>query len=358
MPSGWEWIGDWKLDKTSVNTADGWVYAPNLESLKWPESYNPIKFVNHARQRRWVRKRKWISGDVKQQISVGLLKPGDTVPLPLSGLTQSGLYYLQLRPSNLNNPDEYSWSSVAGRPGRPEDSGTPKECSEICVSTLTESDELLCCPPLNGTSSNSPRGLWFCLGIQATEIAKDIRSDPIQDWTLVVKSPLSITNFLPMAAEFSVFEMQASGHYIACSRGIFGPGKTVRVYDADIRNPLYFSLFPQRGWLPIQVRFCSSSTPYFFLLGFYLYWHEIFLVQLLLVCFFQEAILISHPSRAPCKTMRLRSSISGRFHHVLHSFLKFLVLHYFSFSLQCITAISSLFFSPKLFLYAGLFKSL
>ena len=115
------------------------------------------------------------------------------------------------------------------------------------------------------------------MGIQATEIAKDIRSDPIQDWTLVVKSPLSITNFLLMTAEFSVFEMQASGHYIACSRGIFGPGKTVRVYDADIRNPLYFSLFPQRGWLPIH-----------------------------------EAVLISHPSRAPSKTMRLRSSISGR----------------------------------------------
>ena len=53
--------------------------------------------------------------------------------------------------------------------------------------------------------------------------------------------------------------------------------KTVRVYDADIRNPLYFSLFPQRGWLPIH-----------------------------------EAVLISHPSRAPSKTMRLRSSISRR----------------------------------------------
>ena len=81
-----------------------------------------------------------------------------------------------------------------------------------------------------------------------------------------------------MTAEFSVFEMQASGHYIAGSRGIFGPKKkTVRVYDADIRNPLYFSLFPQRGWLPIH-----------------------------------EAVLMSHPSRAPSKTMRLRSSISGR----------------------------------------------
>ncbi|WJZ96765.1 hypothetical protein VitviT2T_015418 [Vitis vinifera] len=40
----------------------------------------------------------------------------------------------------------------------------------------------------------------LCLGVQATEIAKDIRSDPIQDWTLVVKSPLSITNLLLMAA--------------------------------------------------------------------------------------------------------------------------------------------------------------
>ena len=179
MPSGWEWIGDWELDKTSFNTADGWVYAPDIESLKWPESYNPLKFVNHARQRRWVRKRKQISDDVKQHISVGLLKPGDTVHLPLSSLTQSGLYYLQLRPSNLNNPDEYSWSSVAGRPGQSGNSGKPKEYSEICVSTLAESEELLYCTPLNGTSSNSPRGLWFCLTIQATEIAKDSHSDPI-----------------------------------------------------------------------------------------------------------------------------------------------------------------------------------
>lgn len=268
MPSGWEWIGDWKLDEESVNMADGWAYAPDLESLKWPQSYNPTKFSNHARQRRWVRRRKWISGYVKQQISVGLLKSGDTVSLPLSGLTKSGMYYLQLRPSNLSDLDEYSWSSVAGRSNRSEDSGEPKKHSEIFVSTLTESEELLFCTRLNGTSSNSPCSLWFCLSIQATEIARDIYSHPIQDWTLVVKAPLSISNFLPMAAEFSVFETQASGHYVACSRGIFGPGKTIKIYDADIRNPLYFSMFPQRGWLPIQVKFCSTPL---LLFGFYLF---------------------------------------------------------------------------------------
>ncbi|KAA8522113.1 hypothetical protein F0562_012573 [Nyssa sinensis] len=282
LPAGWEWVDDWHLDKTSVNTADGWIYAPDLESLKWPESYNPLRFVNCARQRKWIRNRKKVSEDIKQQISVGPLKPGETVPLPQSGLTQSGLYILQLKPSNLNNSSEYSWSSVMDKPGQSEDLGNPKENSEICVSTLVESEELLYCSEISGTSSNSSHGMWFCLSIQATEIAKDIHSDPIQDWSLVVKSPISITNYLPLKAEFSVFEMQSSGHFLACSRGIFSPGKTVKIYNADMRNPLYFSLLPQRGWLPIH-----------------------------------EAVLISHPTRDPTKTISLQSSISGRIAQII-----------------------------------------
>ncbi|KAH7549714.1 hypothetical protein JRO89_XS13G0070800 [Xanthoceras sorbifolium] len=254
LPSGWEWIGDWVLDKSSVNTTDGWVYAPDVESLKWPESFDPLKFVNHARQRRLIRKRKQIPCSKRQEISVGLLKPGDTAPLPLSGLTQSGLYVLQLRPSNSINLDEYSWSSVVDKPSQSEVSGGQEGFSEICVSTLTESEELLYCTQTTGTSSNDFHRLWFCVSIQATEIAKDMHSDPIQDWNLVVKSPLSITNYLPLTAEYSVLEMKASGHFVACCRGIFHPGKTVKVHNADIRSPLFLSLLPQRGWLPINVR--------------------------------------------------------------------------------------------------------
>ena len=249
---GWEWIDDWHLDKMSTNNADGWVYAPDVQSLKWPESFDSLKFVNHARKRRWIRSRKQISCELKD-ISVGLMKPGDTVPLPLSVLSQSGMYVLQLRPSSPTNPNEYSWSSVVDRPGQ-KDSGKPNVCSELCVSALTESEELLYCTRMSGTSSSGSLKLWFCLSIQATEIAKDIHCDPIQDWSLVVKSPLSITNFLPLAAEYSVLEKQPSGHFVDCSRGIFGPGKTVKVYSADMRNPLFLSLLPQRGWLPIHVR--------------------------------------------------------------------------------------------------------
>ncbi|CAK9173343.1 unnamed protein product [Ilex paraguariensis] len=277
LPSGWEWVDDWHIDKTSVNTADGWVYAPDFQSLKWPESYNPLKFVNYARQRRWIRDRKRVPGDVKPQLFFGPLKPGETVSLPLTGLTESGLYILQLRPSNLNNNNEYAWSSVMDRPDQSEDIGRPKQNSEICVSSLTESEKLFYCSEVIGSTSNRSHGMWFCVAIQAMEIAKDIHSNSIEDWKLVVKAPLCITNYLPFTAEYSVLEMQASGHFLACSSGVFNPGGTVKVHNADIRNPLFFSLLPQRGWLPIH-----------------------------------EAVLISHPSRVPSKTISLRSSISGR----------------------------------------------
>lgn len=257
---GWEWIDDWHVDKTSNNNADGWVYASDVESLKWPKSSDSLKFGNHARQRRWIRSKKQVSSDLKQNISIGLLKPGDTVPVPLCGLSHTGMYVLQLRPYNPTNPNEYSWSSVVDKPDDLEDTGDPNVCSEICVSALTESEALLYCTQISGTSSSGSDKAWFCLSIQATEIGKDIRSNPIQDWSLVVKSPLSITNFLPLAAEYSVLEMQTSDHFVDCSRGVFGPGKTENVYSADIRNPLFFSLLPQRGWLPLHVRFLILTS--------------------------------------------------------------------------------------------------
>ncbi|KAK7309084.1 hypothetical protein RJT34_05549 [Clitoria ternatea] len=276
LAPGWEWIDDWHLDTKSTNTADGWIYAPDVESLRWPESDDPKEPSNSARQRRWIRSRKLIAEDLKHEISVGLLQPGETAPLPLAGLTQSGQYFFQLRPWTSENSCEYSWSTVVDRPTQPENVATGGECSNLCVSTLSESEELLCCSEIHGTSGGSHK-LWFCVSIQATEIAKDIHSDAIQDWCLVVKSPLTISNFLPLAAEYSVLEMQSSGHFLPCSRGVFVSGKTVQIYSADIRNPLFLSLLPQRGWLPIH-----------------------------------EAVLISHPHGSPSKTISLRSSISGR----------------------------------------------
>ncbi|PWA96948.1 pleckstrin (PH) domain superfamily protein [Artemisia annua] len=221
------------------------------------------------------------TNDVQKHIFIGELKPGESIPLPLFGLIHSG-YVLQLRPSTLNDHEEYSWSSVMDTHVLSENVSTPRQTSGINISSLEESEELLYCSEISGTSSNRSSGMWFCLAIQASEISKDICSDPIQDWNIVVKCPLSITNYLPLAAEYSVLEMQTTGHFIASSRGIFTPGETVKVMNADIRNPLYFSLLPQRGWLPIH-----------------------------------EAVLISHPSLETAKTLGLRSSVSGRVVHLV-----------------------------------------
>ena len=245
LPVGWQWVDDWHLD-TSVS---------------------PVKLENETRQRRWIRNRKRTSMDLQKQIFIGELKPGESLPLPLFGLVHSGLYVLQLRPSALNDRKEYSWSSVMDKHVLSEDVNTPTQTSGIHVSSLNESEELLYCSEISGASSSRSYGMWFCLAIQASEISKDILSDPIQDWNIVVKSPLSITNYLPLTAEFSVLEMQPSGHFIACSRGVFAPGETVKVLNADIRNPLYFSLLPQRGWLPIHVRYYNWVHLHFLLLN-------------------------------------------------------------------------------------------
>ncbi|XP_047340944.1 uncharacterized protein LOC124944671 [Impatiens glandulifera] len=276
LPSGWDWVDDWHLDKTTIAVDDGWVYAPDFDSLKWPETFSSKDSKNFARQRKWIRNRKWTSVGTRQDTFVGPLKPGESLPLPLSSLTQNEMYILQLRPSNLDSM-EFSWSNLADRPKNSDECNENKENSEICLSNLVETDELLFCSQIGETSSNTSRGIWFCLSIQATEIAKDIHSDPIQDWSLIVKSPLSITNYLPLSAEYSVLEMQSSGHFVACTRGVFPSGKTVKIHTADIRKPLYFSLLPQRGWLPIH-----------------------------------DAVLLSHPRREPSKSINLRSSISGR----------------------------------------------
>ncbi|KAK1438468.1 hypothetical protein QVD17_04277 [Tagetes erecta] len=280
LPTGWKWVDGWHLDVNSVNTADGWAYAPDLQSLDWPKSFSGSK--NQARVRRWIRNRKRRSNDVEEQIFIGELKPGESLPLPLFGLLHSGLYVLQLRPSVLNDHKDYSWSSVMDRHVLSEDVDSSKQTSGINVSSLNESEELVYCSEISGTSSNRLHGMWFSLAIQASEISKDSSSNPIQDWNIVVKSPLSITNYLPLASEYSVLEMQTNGHFLACSRGVFSSGETVNIMNADIRNPLYFSLLPQHGWLPIH-----------------------------------EAVLISHSSVDPAKTLGLRSSVSGRVVHVV-----------------------------------------
>ena len=96
----------------------------------------------------------------------------------MSALTHYLLYVLKLRPLDSDSPNEYSWNWIVQV-----DRNTLVNLKKILkyVSALTESEELLYCGEMSGTSSNSSHGLWFYSSIQSTEIAKDVHSDPIQD---------------------------------------------------------------------------------------------------------------------------------------------------------------------------------
>ncbi|KAJ6828337.1 uncharacterized protein M6B38_362940 [Iris pallida] len=278
LPDGWEWVDDWHVDMASVRTADGWVYAPDTEKLKWPESSDHINFVNYARQRRWIRNRKNVAFGEESQVTIGVIKPGETIPLPLSGLAHPVVSYaFQFRPENTSDAKEYSWSSVVEKHSQTQVSGETKESPEIYVATLTESDGLLYCSPVNEHSSSTASGLWFCLSIQATQIGKDVHSDPIHDWNLIINSPLCITNFLPLSTEYTVTGKQFSEENGTSSQGVLAPGEAIRIYNADLRDPLYLSVIPQGGWMPLH-----------------------------------EPVPISHPSRRPSKMICLKNSFSGR----------------------------------------------
>lgn len=211
----------------------------------------------------------------EDQILIGMLEPNSAVPVPLPGLSHPvAPYMLQLRPATHHEHINYSWSDVQER--RSQTEFRKEEILDICVSDLYESENLLFCSQIDGTSS-SCHGLWFCLSIEAKEIGKDVHMDPVYDWSIIIKSPLCLAYYLPISAHYTVSSSHLDDEDSSCSRGALNPGEAVKVHNVDPRNPLYLSLIPHGGWEQMH-----------------------------------EPVLISHPTQAPSKFINLRSSLSRR----------------------------------------------
>lgn len=216
----------------------------------------------------------------EDQILIGTLEPNSTIPVPLSGLSHPLMpYMLQLRPAKHHDHENYSWSDVQER--RSQTEFRKEEILDLCVSDLYESENLLFCSQVDGTS-NSCHGLWFCLSIEGKEIGKDVQMEPIYDWCIIIKSPLCLTYYLPIAAHYTVSSSHLDNEDSSCSLGTLSPGEAVKVHNVDPRNPLYLSLVPHGGWELMH-----------------------------------EPVVISHPTQAPSKFINLRSSLSGRVVQIL-----------------------------------------
>lgn len=252
MPSGWQWTDDWHLETESSLTDDGWIYTEGKEN---------------RRQRKWIRHRKLNPLDGDQYVLVGDLEPGATIPLPLPSLTDPSLSYsLEIRPTSTNDAMNYAWSVVK--------EGFKNEHDEICVSNLVESDKLLYSSLLNGSPSSSQGSscVWFCASIDAKEIGKDIHSDPIHDWNIVVKPPLSLSYYLPFPSQYNVVVgSELNRENGICLNGTIAPGATVKVHNAGPNDPLYLSLLPPGGWELMHVSlfylfFSSNLTGQFLII--------------------------------------------------------------------------------------------
>lgn len=283
LPPSWEWASDWHIDNTSSSSPEGWTYGFDFRHLKWPPPFDPEGPMLFVRRRRWVRTRQHISRDDRRSFSVGILRAGDVTSLPVACLRRFGpKYILKFKPCNLNVVDEYLWSHVLNYRGRHDSASKHVSMPDILVSSLMETEELVYSPAKEANSTTHRNDLWFCLSVKATEIGKDVRLDPIRDWKLVLTAPLTLISFLPVSSEFSVLEKLSGGELSVRYRGVVKSGETIKVYSADLRNPLYFSLMPQGGWQPVH-----------------------------------EAALISHPTKDLAQYLILKNSYSGRMVQVI-----------------------------------------
>jgi len=200
----------------------------------------------------------------EDQMLIGTLEPNSVVPVPLSGLSHLAVpYMLQLRPAIRHEHMNYSWSDVQER--RSQTEFRKAEILDICVSDLYESENLIFCSQIDGTSS-SCHGLWFCLSIEAKEIGKDVHMDPVYDWSIVIKAPLCLSYYLPISAHYTVSSNLLGDEDSSCSRGTLNPGEAVKVHNVDPRNPLYLSLIPHGGWEQMHVCIKFLSKIYDFLI--------------------------------------------------------------------------------------------
>lgn len=102
LPPGWEWVGEWQLDTSGNVDYEGWAYAVNFYQLRrWPPQNPKHKFkhcFDFVRRRRWVRVRRRVSGGASAgRMRLGVLKAGETLPLPWAAVDLSKDMCLQVR---------------------------------------------------------------------------------------------------------------------------------------------------------------------------------------------------------------------------------------------------------------------
>jgi vacuolar protein sorting-associated protein 13A/C len=270
LPSGWRWTSPWKIEKSNFVDNDGWAYAVDFQNFNWPSpswksSKSPHDFM---RRRRWVRSRQQMqeqSAEIPRKI-LATVNPHSSTSLPWTVMIRDMDLCLQVRPYSEKSEESYSWSHVISLgsdsiPKQQQQSSLSRQStlkqstllsrnSVLRLADLEKKDVLSYCRPLVGTESY----FWLTAGIDASVLHTDLNV-PVYDWRISFNSILRLENKLPYEAEYAVWELSPEINMVERQHGIVSSGGSVFVYSADIRKPVYLTLFLQNGWILEKVMY-------------------------------------------------------------------------------------------------------
>ncbi|CAA6659805.1 unnamed protein product [Spirodela intermedia] len=260
---GWRWTSTWTIEKSPFGDSDGWAYGPDFQSLKWPPrspKSSSRTSLDFFRRRRWVRERQKIEDTEDMRNVFGVLIPGSSAILPWSSMQYDSELCLQVRPCAEYPGDEYRWVILnpLSRQSSTRYRNAPLTCSGLKLGQLEKKDIIMCCH----ASSSSRQNFWLSVGTDASVLHTDLNS-PIYDWKISINAPLKLENKLPCNADFAIWEKTVAGSLVERHRGVLLPSGSETIYSADLRRPIYLTLFLQDAILIVDMFTLQHSSSFF-----------------------------------------------------------------------------------------------
>ncbi|XP_031479692.1 uncharacterized protein LOC116250249 isoform X3 [Nymphaea colorata] len=266
LPNGWKWTSDWTIDKSLFVDNEGWAYASDFQSLKWPPLSSRMcrkSVLDFVRRRRWIRIRELFSETTSKisRVILPIIKPGSSLVLPWKSMINSEPLCLQVRPFVEGCQDTYFWtrtitndppSFIHGNNERDAEGlaffsrSSTNQSGPVCafmLNQLEKKDMLLFTTRCN----NKEGAFWFSIGTDASILQTELNS-PVYDWRISLSPPIKLENKLPYHAEYSIWEKD-EGNRIKVHNGIVSRGCSAFIYSADVRKPIYLSWMAEGGWV-------------------------------------------------------------------------------------------------------------
>lgn len=245
--------------------SDGWAYGPDFQNLKWPptSSRSSSKSVpGFVRRRRWIRTRRQLP---EKRVSsahnvIAVVNPGSSSVLPWRSMAKDMDMCLLVRPYGENSQEPYTWGQSVtlnssknrslnqqasfSKQSTMQHENLSSQNSPLRLNQLEKNDMLLCCRP----SSSAPPYFWLGISVDASVLHTELNT-PIYDWKISINAAIRLENKLPCQSEYTIWEKTTEGAMLKRQHGIIPSCRTAFIYSADLRRPIYLTLFVQGGWV-------------------------------------------------------------------------------------------------------------